>query len=277
MKRNCVIGRLAFVLLACVMMLLALPVSAERMAPGVPAEEGRYVYDQDWLLSEADQWEAEIRRLREELQIDIVIVTTGDAEGLSSQEYADDFYDYNNFGYDQPRGDGVLFLIDMDNRQAYLSTCGRAIDYFTDARIDAALDEIVEELGDGDYDGACEVFLERTEKYMRYAEGAKLSYGERLQIVLEDRWLPLLVIAVITAGITVLIMVRSAQGGKVAAGVYMDPKNGFHLTVKQDQYMGEFTTSRKIPKSDGGSGGGGGSSTHHSSSGTSHGGGGRSF
>ena len=106
--------------------------------------EGQFVYDFAELLENEEALEAEIAELRERWTIDVVIVTTDDAHGKSSMEYADDFFDYNGFGYDKPMGDGVLFLIDMDNRQIWISTCGKAIIYFTDSRIDEALDDIIE-------------------------------------------------------------------------------------------------------------------------------------
>lgn len=243
------------------------------------SETERYVYDQCGLLDDADALESEIRLLREQLKIDIVIVTTEDAQGVSSREYADDFYDDHDFGYNEPRGDGVLFLIDMDHREAYISTCGKAIYYFTDERIDLALDDIVAELKDADYDGACEDFLDLTEEFMTHTPDTKLSYGYRLRLMFRDRWLIMLIVAAALAGITVALMVKNQNSQKAPASLYMNPQNGFKLIAKQDQYLNEFTTSRKIPKNEGrsGGGGGGGSSTHSSSSGTTHGGGGRGF
>ena len=81
-------------------------------------------------------------------------------------EVADDFYDENAFGYDAPHGTGILFLIDMDNRQAWISTSGEAITYFTDQRIEWTLDNIFEFLPDGNYAGSFQAFLDSVELYM---------------------------------------------------------------------------------------------------------------
>jgi uncharacterized protein len=53
--------------------------------------------------------------LSQEFNMDIVIVTTDDTGGKSSREFADDYFDYNGYGVG-PNYDGILFLIDMDNR-----------------------------------------------------------------------------------------------------------------------------------------------------------------
>ena len=140
--------------------------------------EGQFVYDFAELLENEEALEAEIAELRERWTIDVVIVTTDDAHGKSSMEYADDFFDYNGFGYDKPMGDGVLFLIDMDNRQIWISTCGKAIIYFTDSRIDEALDDIIEYMYDSNYDGAADDFLWYANDFMGRLPGDYDPYKE---------------------------------------------------------------------------------------------------
>lgn len=276
MKKRC---KTSLCLLALWLLTMVYPVGAAAgLAPGEAAQEGRYVYDQADLLENDQALEEEIQALRSQLQIDIVLVTTDDTEGLTPRQYADDFYDYNNFGYDEPRGDGVLMLIDMDHREVYISTCGKAIWYFTDERIDLALDAIAPKLTDGEYDEACETFLSLTEEFMTHAADEPLSYGFRLKLMLREHWFMTLVIAAVLTAITLGVLAHNKAMDKVSASVYLSPKDGFQIDQKVDQYLNEFTTHRKIPRNEGRSGGGGGgSSTHSSSSGTSHGGGGRSF
>ena len=64
--------------------------------------------------------------LSQEFNMDIVIVTTDDTGGKSSREFADDYFDYNGYGVG-PNYDGILFLIDMDNRETYISTTGQEL------------------------------------------------------------------------------------------------------------------------------------------------------
>ena len=57
------------------------------------------------------------------------------------RDLADNFYDYNNFGYDKVHGNGVLLLDNAYEGQkgSWLSTCGNVYDYFGDYEIDQAL------------------------------------------------------------------------------------------------------------------------------------------
>lgn len=128
------------------------------------AEEKR-VYDQAGLFSadSAMLLDARASTLTHKLEVDFIIVTTDDARGKTPQAYADDFYDGNGFGVGGDKS-GVLFLIDMDNREVYLSTSGKAIAYLTDTIIDGLLDDSIGYLKQQDYSGAASRFLDRMEK-----------------------------------------------------------------------------------------------------------------
>ena len=90
---------------------------------------------------------------------DLVIVTTADSGGKSAREYADDFYDEHGFGYEGEYGSGALFLIDMDNREYYISTAGSAIGLYSDDEIDDTLDALYDDMRDGNYGEACRDFV----------------------------------------------------------------------------------------------------------------------
>ena len=66
--------------------------------------------------------------------MDIVIVITDDVKGKSSMDFADDFYDDNGYGIGFDSS-GLLFLVNMEDREVWISTAGTAIKVFTDARI----------------------------------------------------------------------------------------------------------------------------------------------
>ena len=93
--------------------------------------EEKCVFDQADLLN--DQEEEALEKLAkeysEEWDMNFLAVTTEDAEGKSSREYADDFYD--TCFPDASEEDGVLYLIDMENREIYLSASGEAIRYLS--------------------------------------------------------------------------------------------------------------------------------------------------
>ena len=116
----------------CACVLFSMEVSAE----------SDYVYDYADLLTveEEDALQKSAEFCKEQWNMNFLVVTTDDAEGKSSRAYADDFYD-QRFP-EESEEDGVLYLIDMDNREIYLFTSGEAIRYLTDSRIDRILDEV---------------------------------------------------------------------------------------------------------------------------------------
>ena len=260
---------------------------------------GQRVFDQAALLTaeETQLLEEDISTLAEQSRLDIAVVTTDDAEGKNAREYADDFYDDNGFGMGE-QYDGLLLLIDMDHREVYISTSGRAIGIFTDARIDAMTDTSVSFLAEQDYMGAAEAFLDDVRRYAAAesddskkdegtagnpASGATLP-ARPSQPAQTDHALPTL------AEILVYAVIALAAGG-IFCGVtysrYRSPKHNppypysakgeLDLTSQEDVFVNQYITQQRIPDPPSNSGRSGGSSTHVSRSGRTHGGGGKRF
>ena len=93
---------------------------------GFAGDKDRVVDDAD-LLSDSE--EKALREKLEEIRVrqkmDIVIVTVNTLNGATLVDYADDTYDYNGYGYGNNR-DGLLLLINMENRDWYISTKSEA-------------------------------------------------------------------------------------------------------------------------------------------------------
>ena len=257
----------------------------------VSAEEN-YVYDHADLLTVEEEEElqdyAEI--MKDVWEMNFLIITTDDAEGKSAMEYADDFYDV--CFSEESEIDGMAYLIDMDNREIYLSTSGIAIRYLTDDRKEVVLDKAFEYVADSDYYGTFKAFFDESEEFLYegipedqynydvntgeidyYQEPMRITFGE---------FLFAFVAALIPAAITVGAIKAKYQlkFEDFHYDAYTD--SDVQFSVKSDRLVNKFVTHRRIPKnngSSGGSSGGGGSrsSVHTSSSGRSHGGGGRKF
>ena len=121
------------------------------------------VDDQAGLFSQEEEQELtdQIVELTTDWNMDFVVVTTEDAEGKTSEEYADDYYDYSGYAED-----GALYLIDLDNGSVWISTAGKMIRYLTDERIDAVIDAGYDNLKAKNYaDGILEM-LNETESYL---------------------------------------------------------------------------------------------------------------
>lgn len=221
------------------------------------------VYDDAMLFTEEELEDLRERaaELCEVKKIDIVIVTTYDTRGRSSKEFADDYYDYNGFG----KGDdytGLLLLIDMAQRNVWISTTGKCIRYFNDKRIDDILDRITPYLTAGKYATAADLFLDEVER----------TPTTPLQRA-TSRIFTNALIAICVSGIAVRQMGKYNKGKKTTdANTYLD-KYSLVLRFNRDTHIRTAVTKRYIESSSSR----GGSSTHRGSSGRSHGGGGRRF
>ena len=93
------------------------------------------IYDDADLFSAAQESDIgeEIQKVILQTGFDVAVVTTNNAQGKSAQKYADYFYTTKKIGKGDKKS-GVLFLIDMDNREIYFYTKGDAMRYFSDKR-----------------------------------------------------------------------------------------------------------------------------------------------
>ena len=85
-----------------------------------------------------------------EKEYSIAIVTTDYTSGISSEEYAFDYYNnlIDTHGWQE---NGLLMLIDMDNRNVWISTFGDCILAYSDAEIDSIFDGGYNSLVNGEY------------------------------------------------------------------------------------------------------------------------------
>lgn len=262
------------------------------------------VYDMAELFEEdtEEDLESRIAQKRKALGLDIVIVTRSqlslseESDGKSAQEYADDCYDEGGFGTGSGK-DGILFLIDMENRELVLSTAGKAIRIFTDQRIETMLDHVYEGASEGDFEASAAVFLEDVEYYgEKGIPSGQYNYDTetgKVSVYRSIRWYE----AFLAVGIAAFVAGMACLNVKRQYAMEDDPQKlrnlnmayradcSFAYDTQNDQLVNKFVTSRVIPRSTGINGGhsssgrssGGRSSVHHSSSGRSHGGGSRRF
>lgn len=243
------------------------------------------VYDHANLLtdSEIQSLNEDIAALEEESGWNVYAVTTDDAQGKSAVAYADDFFDSQS----TEQEDGVALLIDMDNREITISTCGEAVRYLDDERVDSILDEAFSDISDGRYGDCMETMLDGvTDYYHAGIPEGQYNYDTETGEVSVYRKLTMgefLIALVVALGVGVLVygIVVGKYRLKFNTDKYDFKKNGrVKLNVKEDNFINQTLTHRHIPQQTSGGGGGGSShrsSTHRSSSGRSHGGGSRKF
>lgn len=263
--------------LFCLMLTLSVCFTAH--ADTIPSErlQPRLVDGAD-ILSETEEADLlnQLDSVSESLEFDVVVATTYGLGGDYIRDVADDYYDYNGFGYGVNR-DGCVLLIDMEGRDWWISTCGYGITALTDAGIEYIGEQFTEDLSDGNYYYAIETYINEVEDFVKQAENGK-PYDTGNMPKEKYNWFFGIVVSVgvgfVIALISVLIMKGKLKSVHRQPGAkdYM-VAGSMNVTASRDMFLYRNVRRREKPQNSSG----GGSSTHSSSSGSSHGGGGGSF
>ena len=230
---------------------------------------------------EDNELEDALEELSLRQSFDVVIATIESLESVdytSMEEYADDLYDFCQFGYGADR-DGVLLLVSVGDRKWHISTCGYGITAFTDAGIQYLGEQMTPDMADGDYAAAFRTFVQWSDAYIDAARSGRpydVKNLPREPLSLMYLFLALGIGLVLT-WVVVHVMksrLRSVAFQENAASYVregsMNLTNSRELFLYRDVHRTERVEEKDSDSS-------GGSSTHTSSSGTTHGGGGGSF
>ena len=231
------------------------------------------VIDSAGLLSAAEA--ASLQDLADTVSVtynfDLVIVTENDIGNAQPENYADDFFDYNGYGFGQEQ-DGCLFLVVIGIRDYWFSTSGRGKEIFNDAAAGKLEKDVLDSLRNDDYYSAFAAFVKNWEEFLVLdAEGRHYNvFYEYNVIMVVIAWLVSLGIGFLIVGIWKKGMNTALPQTQAAA--YVIP-GSLSFTVQRDQFL-YSSVSKTARANDSGSSGGG---IHTSSSGRSHGGRGGKF
>lgn len=232
------------------------------------------VVDNAELLStdEEDRLSESISEVMGKYGFDIVIVTELSIGGASPAAFAENFYDSRNYGCGDTY-DGVLFLLDMGERDWYLCTDGIGTVIFTSKKIDGIGNRIVSDLSAGNYYSAFDRLINELEDGLSDYNAHPVKKGglDRGQIML---FLILTVIGIIIALIIVSSMKRKMKTARIAVQANDYVRNGSFNMVNADEvflYSNVMKTPRQTSTSSSASRAGGSFGGH------SHGGGGGKF
>ena len=264
-----------YFILSLILILLcgAVPASAESRFPW-SSKSSRLVDEAD-LLTPSE--ESEILKLLDDIserrQCDVVVAIVRSLNGKDPMSAADDFFDYNGYGYGT-RGDGILFLQCPATRDIAISTSGSGMTAFTDAGQQYIYDAMRPYLRDGDHAKAYKEFASLCDDFLTQAEKGKPYDVGRMP----KKKNPLMILAGFLGGIVIGFvmgfMKRAAHRTvrrRITADTYA-PAGGIRLTENSDLFMDRYVVKRKIERESHSGGGGGGSAVHTGSSGRSHGG-----
>lgn len=248
------------------------------------------VFDKAGLFTQEET--AQLNQLAQELEetynMNFLMLTTADAQGQSSRDVEERFYEDGGYDTDGKRG-GIVLLIDMDNRELNLVTNKEMILYITDAREEDIYDAGYEYAADGDYGEAMLAMLERTAAFMKKGiPDNQYTYDTETGQIIRHRslsagdWLLALGVSLCCAALACAFLYRKYRRvEKYEYSVGSDAD--IRITGKEDRLVNQFVTHRRIPKDPPPGSGAGGSSAGRSSTHTSGGGGtfggghGRSF
>lgn len=247
-------------------------------------DSSKKIYDFANILTkyEEDELYKEIKKFNDKTNMDMIILTVDfdyfyDSE---NEDYAADFYDYNDFGIDFENNSGVLLLRNINETDPYFNiyTFGNCQLYFTYERLEDTLDNIYYDLKNKNYpDGFNEFISEMTNYYNKGIPNKfKYSYvNEDGYLIYVKKYQPPIIIALIISSIITLIVITVLKSKnkmiKIAtnASDYLDRKS-INYIERYENRISSHTTSHLIETSSSSSSGGG---SHFSSSSGSSGGG----
>jgi uncharacterized protein len=222
--------------------------------------------------------------INEKIKGEVFIVTT-DTNQIKPETHADNLL-RDRIGNDN---NGSLLLLDMRQREIFITTSGNMIDYLNDRRIESLLDDVYDGMSTQNYGQAARSYLVGVSNYIDEGvpkghyridrDTGKITYYKVLTMV--EIAIALIIAAAISLGI--FFFIKSRYQMTSGTFKYDSTRNtSFNVLRREDRLVNSFVRTRRIPRntSSGGGGGGrsgGGGSTTRSSGGGTFGGGGRKF
>ncbi len=234
-------------------------------ATSTDVNSGRLIDGAEVLTSEEElRLVSMLDKISTELRCDFVVVTVKTLDGENIQKYADDYYDYNGYGYGKD-ADGILFLLALDERQFAVSTCGIAYERIGDLELDEIINDAGYYLSSREYYMAFASFAENGRAYImgnKYNSGSSsFEFGKAVIISIAIGFICGLIAVTVMKG-----KLKSVRQKNQARDYILE--DSFNLTLQRDMYLYKTVNRVEKPKEDSSSRGGG----HISSSGRTHGG-----
>ncbi len=219
-----------------------------------------------------------LERISNEYECDVAIITVSSLDGYSSDSFADDYFDYNGYGYGESFS-GILFLVSTEHRDWAISTYGKAFDIFNDYNQEKLMEKVLNYLSDDMYyEGFCEFAFYCEELLKTHNQGGVVVSDnyfyntEKTQVISLETIAVSVAIGVVTAFIIVLIMKMQLKSVKPNDRANEYIRNGsFTVTGQRDIFLYRNIIRTAKPKNNN-SGSRGHSSSRTGSSGRPHGG-----
>lgn len=239
MKRNCSL----LLLLALLLTLLVVPVSAEAQLSHVTDAAGILTYD---------EWEVlEVRaaRLSQQYGCGVYMITVEDYRELGAGDVFQTTYEIYH-GYELGEGadrDGLVLLLSMAERDFALFVYGDKAEYAFDSYGQQMLEEqFLPPFGEDDWYGGFSAYVGTCEEYLALAEA-----GEPVRESPAGLIALFIAISFIISLIVVLILRSGMKNVVKQSQAYGYVTDRLNLTGRHDQYTHTTETRRKIQSSSG--------------------------
>ena len=280
--RKHVMKRLKWALMLLTTFILLNPTNALGAAPRL-VDEGE-------VLNSSEQGEI-LRRLdeisnREQFGVAIVTVpdyrTARDVPLISTADphiFAYDFFIHYGYGIGANK-DGILLLISLDRRDISIATSGFGVTAFTDAGWNRIVDDMLSDLGAGDFYSAFHLFIDRVDQYLAQARGGQpYDVGNMPRVITIWNFLIPLGIGVTVSSVIMFFWasgLKSVRSQNLATNYVRE--GSLKISVRRERFLFRNVVKRPRPKQNNNTGGGiGGSTIRTGSGGGSFGGGSRRF
>lgn len=241
------------------------------------------VYDFADILSDSEEKEIykKIKNFISAYDVDMVFVTTdfSYSDDIDNEDYAADFYDFNDFGLDYEHYDGIIIY-----RNAYSSDPYYAIYFFGDVQLyfnsdrrDDLLDDIYDTFHSKKYvsgiDRAISIISSNINSGIPHSN--RYMYVDEMGFLKSHYHVPVVTCFVFSSIITfivILVLVKKNKMVKKAATAFdYLGKDTIKYTEKTDKFIRSHTSSYTVSSSSGGGHSGGGHSGGGHSGGGRHG------
>ena len=251
-------------------------ISNVKKTPMVDASELIYDFSDILTQEEEDALYQEFLEFKKETGFDIVFVSYDlpYSDDDENDVFTADFYDYNDFGIDNPDYDGIILFRNtwVTDRYYLASSFGKAQLYLYPERLDDITDAIYDNIHENRYPEAIRQWMSLCKE--KIAEGPNKNYFIDDMGYLHYYYRFPTIIIIILSGVSTLIFILINVGKNnmvkkvFKAGEYINKKD-LKMLESKDYFIHSHVTSYTVSSSSGGGGGsrGGSSGGGHSSSG----------
>lgn len=229
----------------------------------------RIVDKAELLTDEAkNKLESKLDEISKRQKFDVVVVTINSLNGKTSTNFADDFYDFNGYGFGLNH-DGVLLLVSINDKEWSISTSGYGTTALNDTGIKYISKKFLPSMKDKKYEEAFLIYANLVDEFITQAKTGRPYDSSNLP---KDsfKFIKFLCVSTILGAIVSYLItskmkhnLKSVKSAKNACS-YIDSEK-FSIDKTEDLFLyNNITKTLKTSSTN--------STTHKSSSGNAHGG-----